>query len=251
MDVGNTNTVLGVWDENDVVCSWRVRTEKDATIDELGVMVKNLFESTQVPFGAITGIIISSVVPPLGQSIEGFCRRYFNIDPLIVGPGVKTGMPILYDNPREVGADRIVNAVGAFEKFGGPLIIIDFGTATTFDCVSKRGEYLGGAIAPGIGVSSEALFLKASKLPRVDLSHFPKRIIAKDTVTSMMVGILYGYVSLVDGLVSRMQQEMESRAKVVATGGLASVIASESKEIETVDDGLTLDGLRLIWNRNQ
>jgi type III pantothenate kinase len=182
--------------------------------------------------------------------LEPLCEKYFGVKPLIVGPGVKTGMPILYDNPREVGADRIVNAVAAYEKYGGDIIIVDFGTATTFDYISKKGEYMGGCISPGIMIASEALFNKTAKLPRVELSR-PKSVIGKDTVSSMQAGILFGYASLVDGLVNRIKAEIKSDPKVIATGGLATVIASEAKSINVVDEMLTLEGLQILYKRNR
>ncbi|MBM4272725.1 MAG: type III pantothenate kinase, partial [Deltaproteobacteria bacterium] len=198
---------------------------------------------------AIKAIIISCVVPPMLNILEPLCRKYFDVKPIIVEPGIKTGMPILYDNPREVGADRIVNAVAAYEKYGGDIIIVDFGTATTFDYVSKKGEYMGGCIAPGIMISSEALFSKAAKLPRVEIGK-PKSVIGKDTVSSMQAGILFGYAGLVDGLVERIKSEVRSEPKVLATGGLAKIIASETKSIQIVDEMLTLEGLRILYKRN-
>jgi type III pantothenate kinase len=249
IDVGNTNTVLGLYDGDDLVHDWRIRTVVDHTVDEYGMLIYNLYKNSKVSPRAINAIIISCVVPPMLHILEPLCKKYFHIKPIIVGPGIKTGMPIFYDNPREVGADRIVNAIAAFEKYGGDIIVVDFGTATTFDYVSARGEYMGGCICPGIMISSEALFQKAAKLPRIDISR-PKMVVGKDTVSSMQAGILYGYAGLVDGLVERIKAEVKSDPRVVATGGLAKIIAAETKSIQVVDDMLTLEGLRIIYKRN-
>jgi type III pantothenate kinase len=221
----------------------------DHTVDEYGMLIYNLYKNSKVSPKAIKAIIISCVVPPMLHILEPLCKKYFNIKPMIVGPGIKTGMPIYYDNPREVGADRIVNAVAAFERYKGDIIVVDFGTATTFDYVSAKGEYMGGCICPGIMISSEALFQKAAKLPRIEIIR-PKTVIGKDTVSSMQAGILYGYAGLVDGLVERIKEEVKSDPKVIATGGLAKIIASETKSIHVVDDMLTLEGLRIIYKRN-
>ncbi|MCX5835540.1 MAG: type III pantothenate kinase [Deltaproteobacteria bacterium] len=249
IDVGNTNTVLGLYDGDDLVHDWRLRTVVDHTVDEYGMLIYNLYKNSKVSPKAIKAIIISCVVPPMLHILEPLCKKYFNIKPMIVGPGIKTGMPIYYDNPREVGADRIVNAVAAFERYKGDIIVVDFGTATTFDYVSAKGEYMGGCICPGIMISSEALFQKAAKLPRIEIIR-PKTVIGKDTVSSMQAGILYGYAGLVDGLVERIKGEVKSDPKVIATGGLAKIIASETKSIHVVDDMLTLEGLRIIYKRN-
>ncbi|MCX5846206.1 MAG: type III pantothenate kinase [Deltaproteobacteria bacterium] len=249
IDVGNTNTVLGLYDGDELVHDWRIRTVVDHTVDEYGMLIFNLYKNSRIQPRVIKDIIISCVAPTMLNILEPLCKKYFNITPLIVGPGIKTGMPILYDNPREVGADRIVNAVAAYEKYGGDVIIVDFGTATTFDYVSKKGEYMGGCISPGIMIASEALFSKAAKLPRVELSR-PKSVIGKDTVSSMQAGILFGYASLVDGLVDRIKSEVKSNPRVIATGGLAKVIAAETKSIDIVDEMLTLEGLRILYNRN-
>lgn len=251
MDVGNTNIVLGVYDGPVRLCDWRIRTEKDATLDELGIFIRNLFASRALGLEQVGQMIISCVVPPMLYTLEEFGKRYFNFRPFFVGPGIKTGMPIFYDNPKEVGADRIVNAVAAYEKYRTNLIVVDFGTATTFDYVSEKGEYMGGAIAPGILISCEALFQKASKLPRVEIFSKPKTVLAKDTISSMNVGIIYGYTGLVDGLVQRIMDTVPKKPKVIATGGLAPLISAESKTIEEVDSYLTLEGLRIIYERNR
>jgi type III pantothenate kinase len=251
IDIGNTNIVLGVTDQDRILHHWRLRTEKDVTSDELGIMVNNLFQSAGIEMGDIRNTIISCVVPPLLNTIEEFSMRYFGTRPLVVGPGLKTGMPILYDNPREVGADRIVNAVGAYEKYRTALVVVDFGTATTFDYISGEGAYVGGAIAPGVVISCEALFQKASKLPRVEIFARPKSVIAKDTISSMNVGIIYGYAGLVDGIVNRIREESGEDLKVVATGGLAPLICDVSGTIDHVEEFLTLQGLINIFKRNQ
>lgn len=251
IDVGNTHTVLGVFYEEELVAHWRVRTEQERTGDELGVLISNLFATSPVAMGSIDGVIVSSVVPPVNPHLHDLCRRYFGLDPLFVGPGIKTGMPILYDNPKEVGADRIVNAVAAHHQFPTDLIVVDFGTATTFDCVSARGEYLGGAIAPGVLISCEALFQRASKLPRVEIFARPKAAVAKDTIGAMNAGIIYGYAGLVDGIVEAINRERGVECMVLATGGLAPVIAAYSRTIREVDELLTLKGLRLLYLRNQ
>ncbi len=249
IDVGNTNTVLGLYEGEELVHDWGIRTVSDHTVDEYGMLILNPYKNSRISSQAIKDIIISCVVPPMLNILLPLCQKYFGIEPLIVGPGVKTGMPIFYDNPKEVGADRIVNAVAAYEKYKRELIIIDFGTATTFDYISPRGEYMGGCIAPGIMIASEALFDKASKLPRVELCT-PSLIITKDTVSGMQAGIMYGYAGLVDGIVERMKAESASKPLVVATGGLGNLVARETKQIDLVDETLTLEGLRIIFARN-
>lgn len=252
IDVGNTNTVLGLFQADVLVDHWRISTDAARTADELGVLLNQLFavRGPVVPGqDEISAAILSSVVPPLTETLVTMVARYFNVRCRVVGPGLKTGMPILYDNPREVGADRIVNAVAAYEQFKTGLVIVDFGTATTFDVVTPKGEYLGGAICPGIGISSKALFLHAARLPRVEFRR-PRQSIGRNTVTSMQSGLVYGYVGLVDGLVSRMREEAGFPCTIVATGGLAPLIARESETIEHIDEMLTLAGLRLLHQRN-
>jgi type III pantothenate kinase len=251
IDVGNTHTVMGVFNEDRLVANWRIRTERERTSDELGVLFSNLFATSPVAMGSIEGAIIASVVPPLNNTVDELCHHYFGLAPLFVGPGIKTGMPILYDNPKEVGADRIVNAVAAYERYRDDLVVVDFGTATTFDCISANGEYLGGAIAPGVQISCEALFQRASKLPRVEIFGQPRAAVAKDTISAMNAGIIFGYAGMVDGVVHAINEERGVQCKVVATGGLAKVIAPQSKTIQEVDELLTLLGLRILFLRNQ
>ncbi len=258
LDVGNTNTVLGAFeaptDENahygPLIAHWRVTTAKTQTVDEYGVLFRSLFSMNGLKVGAVQGIVISSVVPPLDSTLREVCEKYFTSKPLFIEPGVKTGMPVHYDNPAEVGADRIVNSVAAFEKFGGPCIIVDFGTATTFDVVSKKGEYLGGVITPGIGISADALFSRTARLPRVDVRK-PPRVLATNTVNSVQSGLYYGYLGLIDGILERLIAELKEQPTVVATGGLASLMGGGSKYIREIDDLLTLEGLRIIYERNQ
>lgn len=250
-DIGNTIMVIGVFKGRDLVISWRIATDRQKTADEYGILMQNLFYFHKIDHREVKDIIMSSVVPPIMGSLEEMAKKYFNKKPLVVGPGIKTGMPIMYENPREVGADRIVNAVAGYEKYGGPLIIVDFGTATTFCCVSAKGEYLGGAIAPGVNIATEALFQKTAKLPKVELVA-PKKVIAKNTVNAIQSGIMFGYSSLVDGIVKRMKQELgEGIIKVIATGGIANLIADNTETIDVVDDLLTLEGLRIIYERNR
>lgn len=250
IDVGNTNTVIGIFDGVRWVGHWRIRTLEDATADEYWIKLRNLADIGRIDASLIDGVIISCVVPPLMGALEELCRDFLKMRPLFVGPGIKTGMPIRYDNPREVGADRIVNAIAAYEKYQCELIAVDFGTATTFDYINKAGEYEGGSIAPGVKIAAEALFHQASKLFRVELTA-PERVIAKDTASAIQSGIVYGYASLVDGLLARMFDELGSRPKVVATGGLATVIAAQTKLIDEVDDDLTMEGLRILYFRNK
>lgn len=253
IDVGNTNIVLGVYDNEKLINDWRIATVKDRTSDEYGLLMVQIFKYHGINPSDIEDVIISSVVPTLMYTLEAMSNKYFDCSPLIVGPGIKTGMNIRYDNPKEVGADRIVNAVSAFEKYGGPIIIVDFGTAITFCAISKEGDYLGGAIAPGIRISSEALFLRTAKLPKVELIK-PDGVICKNTVNSIQAGLVYGYIGLVDNIIEKTKYELREEGEVktvVATGGFASLIASESEHINKVDKLLTLDGLRIIYKRNK
>ena len=251
MDVGNTHIVLGVYDGRELLHNWRMGTDKEKTSDEFGMFFVNLLEHQQIKVDSIEAVIISSVVPPIMYTIEHAVKKYFKVDPINVGPGIKTGINIKCENPREVGADRIVNAVAAYEIYGGPLIIIDMGTATTFCAVSSKGDYLGGIICPGLKIAAEALFQKTAKLPRIDLVK-PETVIGKNTVTSMQSGIIYGYVGQVDYIVKRMKKEIkEDNIRVIATGGLARLIAGESETIDEFNGKLTLEGLRILYERNR
>ena len=250
IDIGNTNVVLGVFDGERLRQSWRVGTKTQITADEYAMILKDLFGFTGLELRQIDGVIISTVVPPLLPVMADVSRKYFEVEPMVVTDALRTGITLAYDNPKEIGADRIVNAVAAFKRFGGPLIIVDFGTATTFCAVTKDGAYLGGAIAPGLKISAEALYQRAAKLPRVELSR-PRTVIGKDTVSAMQAGILFGYAGLVDGIVERMKREFSREAKVIATGGLAGLVAPETTSITEVIPDLTLEGLRLLFEANR
>jgi type III pantothenate kinase len=254
IDVGNTNTVLGLYrldgDKPELAAHWRVTTHRSQTADEYGVLFVNLFQMNDMAPSQVSNIIISSVVPPVDSTLRQVCEVYFHLQPMFIEPGIKTGMPVLVDNPAELGADRLVNAIAAFERYGGPCIVVDFGTATTFDVISAKGEYLGGAISPGLGLSADALFSRAARLSRVDVKR-PAKVIGTNTVTHLQSGLYYGYIGLVDGILARMAAELGMEPKVIATGGLARQIAEDSRFITEIDDMLTLDGLLILFERNR
>jgi type III pantothenate kinase len=265
IDVGNTNTVLGLYrldttagtvpagtveGERELIAHWRVTTHRTQTSDEYGVLFVNLFNMHGLAVDQVHHIIISSVVPPVESTLRRVCEKYFHLQPLFVEPGIKTGMPVLVDNPAELGADRLVNAIAAFERYGGPCIVVDFGTATTFDVISAKGEYLGGAISPGLGISADALFARAARLGRVDIKR-PQKVIGTNTITHLQSGLYYGYIGLVDGILERMMKEIGAEVRVISTGGLARQISGDSRYIAQIDDMLTLDGLRILFERNR
>jgi type III pantothenate kinase len=249
IDVGNTNTVLGVFDGRDLKAQWRLTTNRAQTADEYGILIRNLFNLDGIEAGEISGIMVASVVPPLNALLEEMAQKYFRLKALFLGPGTKTGIAIHYDNPQDVGADRIANSVAAFEKHGGPCVIVDFGTAITFDVVSETGDYLGGVIAPGLVISAEALFQRTARLPRVEIRE-PQRVIGSNTVGSIQSGVFYGAIGLVDGILDRLCGELGKKTKVIATGGQASLVCGVSKYKPPVDPSLTLEGLRIIYERN-
>jgi type III pantothenate kinase len=249
-DVGNTTIAIGVFRGRKLAKSWKIRTDSGKTVDEYGALMLDLMRAAGLPPGRITAAIVSSVVPPLTPVIEETCRKYFGTEASVVGPGLKTGMPILYENPLEVGADRITASVAAFEKYGGPTIVLDFGTATTFDVISAKGEYLGGAIAPGIQIAAEALTLKTARLPRIEIRK-PKKAIGRTTVASMQSGLYFGYIGLVTNTVEEIRKELGTKARVIATGGFGSQVAVELPMVEACEPDLVLEGLRIIHERNR
>ncbi|MGB9835436.1 MAG: type III pantothenate kinase [Candidatus Saccharicenans sp.] len=249
-DIGNTTIGLGVFQGKKLLSDWKIKSDREKTADEFGIVLCQLLGHAGIKCEKLTGAIISSVVPPLTPILQQACEKFFGLKPLVVGPGLKTGISILYENPAEVGADRIVGAVAAFEKYGGPCLVVDFGTATTFDAISAKGEYLGGAIAPGVLISAEALYLRTAKLPRIEVRK-PRNAIGRSTVTSMQSGLYFGYVGLVNNIIAEMSRELQAKPKVIATGGLAEMVVEDIKSIDCVEPNLVLEGLRIIYEKNR